>query len=132
MSLIAATLFATSLIAPEAQKVLDQGQWGLITGDLSGPSISAAKTCEGPWISFSFSGSEIQIIPHEGKKPPSVPPEVYLAARFIEEAPHARIDLFSGVADETATRSYRYDPAVKSLMRLMPDGDGDALYVLCD
>ncbi len=128
MSLIAATLFAASLIAPEAQKVLDQGHWGLITADLSDAAIAAARTCEGPWISFAFSESEVQVIPHEGKKPPSVPPEVYLAARLAE----ARIDLFSGVADEAPARSYLYDPSVKSLMRLMPDGDGDALYVLCD
>lgn len=132
MPLITATLFAASLIAPEAQKVLDQGHWGLITVDLSDAAIAAARTCEGPWISFAFSESEIQIIPHEGKKPPSVPPEVYLAARLTEDATHARIDLFSGAADETAARSYLYDPSVKSLMRLMPDGDGDALYVLCD
>ena len=130
--MISALLVATALIAPEARKVLDQGHWGLITADLSEAAIMAARTCEGPWISFAFSDSEVQVIPHEGKAPPSAEPEVYRAARISGEAPHSRIELFSGVADEAPARTYVYDPSVKSLMRLLPDGDGDALYALCE
>lgn len=130
--MIAAALIAASLIAPEVQQVLDQGHWGLITGDLSGAGVASARTCEGPWISFAFSETEIQVIPHEGKTPPAAPPEVYRAARVVDAAPHSRIELFYDPADRAAARRYLYDPSVKSLMRLMPDGDGDALYVLCD
>lgn len=129
--MIAAALIATALIAPEAQAVLDQGHWGLVTADLSDAAIAAARTCEGPWISFAFGESEVQVIPHEGKAPPSAPPEIYLAARPGADDPN-RIELFLGVADETPARAYLHDPSVKSLMRLLPDGDGDALYVLCE
>ena len=130
--MIVAALIAASLIAPEAQLILDQGHWGLITGDLSAESISQAKTCEGPWISFAFSETEVQVIPHEGKSPPSSPPEIYRAVRVVETPPHTRFELFYVSSDRAAARRYLYDPSVQSLMRLMPDGDGDALYVLCD
>ena len=129
--MIAAFILASSLIAPEAQAVLDQGRWGLITRDLSAAAVAEAKTCEGTWIEFAFREAEIQVILHEGRSALSVPPEAYLAARAGADEPN-RIELFSGVADEKPSRVYLYDPSVKSLMRLMEDGDGDALYVLCD
>lgn len=132
MPLIAATLVAASLIAPEAQAVLDQGRWGLVTGDLSQASVAAARTCEGPSIAFAFGAAEVQIIAREGDGPPAAPPEIYLAARLTEAEPHQQIELFSGVTDETPARVYLHDPSVRSLMRLMEDGDGDALYVLCE
>lgn len=130
--MITAALIAASLIAPEAQVILDQGHWGLITGHLSEESIAAAKTCEGPWMSFAFGESEVRVIPHEGNSPPSAPPEIYRAVRVVEVPPHSRVELFYVSSDRAAARRYLYDPSVKSLMRLMPDGDGDALYVLCD
>ncbi|MFT3810305.1 MAG: hypothetical protein QM698_10335 [Micropepsaceae bacterium] len=129
--MIAALVVAAGLIAPEAQAILDQGHWGLITADLSAQSVAQARSCEGTWISFAFGESEVQIIPHEGKAPPSVPPEVYLAVRPAADAAD-RLEFFSGIADEKPARVYLYDPSVRSLMRLMEDGDGDALYVLCD
>jgi len=130
MPLIAVILVASSLIASEAPDILGQGQWGLITGDLSAASIAEAKSCQGPSIGFTFGEHEARVV-HSGGATPA-PAEVYRAVRVIEAAPHSRIELFYAPTDRAAARRYLYDPSVKSLMRLMPDGDGDALYVLCD
>ena len=62
MPLIAAILVASSLIASEAPDILGQGQWGLITGDLSAASIAEAKSCQGPSIGFTFGEHEARVV----------------------------------------------------------------------
>ena len=126
-----ALIFAAGLISADAQAILDQGRWGLITEDLSESAVAAARTCDGAWISFAFTATEIQIIPHQGKAPPHVPPEIYAAARLRRDDA-AVVELFTAAGDAKPSRVYTYDQSVRSLMRMMDDGDGDALYVLCD
>lgn len=132
MPMIAAILVAGSLIAPEAQAVLDQGRWGLIVEDLSESSIARARQCVDFWMEFSFVDGSVSLAQQGASGLVRVPTQEFEKLTWNSAGGFAEIDLYEGADDVKALLTFRYDPSVKSLMRLMPDGDGDALYVLCD
>lgn len=123
---------AAAAMDPGAQEVLDQGHWGLITQNLSDEAVALARSCEGPWISFAFSETEVQLISHEGKTPPTAPPQVFAATEVERDTRSTIVKLFTAEGDKKPAAVFTYDASVKSLMAMGEDGDGTDLYALCE
>ena len=123
---------AAAALDPGAQEVLDQGHWGLITENLSAEAVALARTCEGPWISFAFAEREIQLISHEGKAPPTAPPQVFAASEVERDTQSTVVKLFTAEGDKKPAAVFTYDAQDKTLMAMGEDGDGTALYALCE
>jgi len=123
---------AAAALNAEAQMLLDQGRWGLITEDLSAAAVAKARTCEGTAIAFAFFETEIQLITLEKGLPPAGPPQFFGAMTLEQDAPFAIVKLYAATGDAKPALTYTYDPSVKTLMEMGADGDGTALYALCE
>lgn len=132
--LVAAALLvqaAAAFVDPEAQQILGQGKWALITENLSPETAEKARACEGTSISFGFTVSEVQLITYPNGSPPSGPPLFFSKLTGARDAPFLVFKLYANETDAKPALVYSYDPSVKALMALGEDGDGAALYVLC-
>lgn len=122
---------AAAFVDPEAQKILGQGKWGLITEDLSPQAAEKARSCDGTSISFGFTVSEVQLITYPNGSPPSGPPLFFGKLTGERDDAFLLFKLYAEEGDAKPALIFSYDPSVKALMALGADGDGTALYVLC-
>lgn len=122
---------AGATIDTDAQIILDQGRWGLVTENLSAAAVDAARACTGSALGFAFTASEAQMIALENGRPDAAAPAIFAKVTRAGGEAMPVVSLFAAAADETPAVTFVYDADAKTLMRMGDDGDGTHLYALC-